>query len=253
MGILDDVSVRRKYRIGARFIILILASVAAYAFAVLIDKGKYLWAVVPGVILAILSIAEFVVADLIIDARFPPETAKLLERLQNKLIVHDEIVRALEACVRTFKGCDINCISSTVHLQVDIVTSGNVDTTALIQLSDYTKAGLGGRRWRTLEPTKGLVGRCLRLEQLDWVNFRSLDEYRDRMVREFGFTRQEVARHTGAARSYLAYPIRDKGEIIGIMYFFSTEPQVFPHAAVPQGLDNTAESILGLLRTAEIL
>jgi hypothetical protein len=85
------------------------------------------------------------------------------------------------------------------------------------------------------------------------VNFRSLDEYRDRMVREFGFTHQEVARHTTAARSYLAYPIRDKGEIIGIMYFFSTEPQVFPHAVNSQRLSDTAESILGLLRTAEIL
>ena len=133
MGILEDVSVRRKYRIGARFIILILASIAAYTFTVLIQEQKYLWSVVPAAILAILSIAEFVVADLIIDARFPPETAKLLERLQNKLAVHDEIVRALKACESTFKGCDRDCISSTVHLRVDIETSGNGDATALIQ------------------------------------------------------------------------------------------------------------------------
>jgi hypothetical protein len=253
MRIFDNVSIRRKYRIGARLIILICAAIAAFFFSVLIQTQKYLWAVIPAVILAILSIAEFVVADLIIDARFPPETAKLLERLQNKFTVHDEIVRVLNSCVGTFRGCDINCVSSTLHLRVDIVTSDNGDTAALIQLSDYTKAGLGGRRWRTLEPTKGLVGRCLRLRQLDWVNFRSIDEYRYRMVREFGFTHQEMARHTTVARSYLAYPIRDKGEIVGIMYFFSTEPQVFPHAADPQKLNDTAESILGLLRTADIL
>lgn len=253
MGILGDLSVRRKYRVGARLIIIVLAASAAFAFAVLIQKLEYLWSVIPAAILGILSIAEFVVADLIIDARFPPETAKLLERLQSKLTVHDEIVRVLKTCVSTFEGCDINAISSTMHLRVDIVTSDNGDTAALIQLSDYTKAGLGGRRWRTLEPTKGLVGRCLRLGQLDWVNFRSLDEYRDRMVREFGFTHQEVARHTTTARSYLAYPIQDKGEIVGILYFFSTEPQVFPHAAKQQRLNDTADSVLGLLRTAEIL
>ena len=253
LEVIDDVSVRRKYRIGARFVILILASGAVFSFSVLIQQQRYLWSIVPAAVLAILSIAEFILADLIIDARFPPETVKLLERLQSKLTVHDEIVRVLKSCVSTFNGCDKERISSTVHLRVDITTSGNGIATALVQLSDYTQAGLGGRRWRTLDPAKGLVGRCLRLEKLDWVNFRSIDEYRDRMVREFGFTRQEVARHTTTARSYLTYPIEDKGKAIGVIYFFSTEPQVFPLAADLSRLIEAAESILGLLRTADIL
>jgi GAF domain-containing protein len=212
---------------------------------------------VPAVALALLSIAEFVVADLVLDARFPPESAQFLEKLQEKLgttTVHEEIVKVLKTCVDSFKGCDRTRISSTVHLRVSIMSNDGLATQpALIQLSDYTRAGLGGRRWRLIEHTKGLVGRCLRLEELVWVNFRAELDYRARMVEEFGFTRDEVEKHTKSARSYLAFPLRDRGETVGVIYFFSTEPQVFPLAASEDGLRDTGEVIVGFLRTADVL
>jgi GAF domain-containing protein len=73
------------------------------------------------------------------------------------------------------------------------------------------------------------------------------------MVQEWGFSQTEVDDHTKTARSYLAHPIVFETEIVGVLYSFSTEPQVFPHAARRQHLDDAADAITGLLRAAGIL
>ena len=86
-----------------------------------------------------------------------------------------------------------------------------------------------------------------------FVNFASEEEYRRRMVEEFGFTQAEADRHTTTARSYLAYPLLDEGEPVSVIYFFSSQPQVFPLAADDGDLRDTAAEIGGLLRAAEIL
>ena len=70
------------------------------------------------------------------------------------------------------------------------------------------------------------------------------------MVEQFGFSREEAERHTTAARSYMAVPIRSAGDVVGVMYFFSTEPQIFPHVASETMLDQNAAFIVGLLRPA---
>jgi len=257
MKYLRGLPARRKYRIWARLSILVLASVAAYAFAVLVQEQHYVWAVVPAVSLGVLSILEFVVADLVIDARFPRETSELLERLQTKLSTtstHDEIVRVLNNCVGSFHGCDASRVSSTVHLRIDVLpTEGLLPESGLIQISDYTRAGLGGRRWRVLEPTKGIVGRSLRLGSMACVNFATEREYQRRMVEEFGFTHAEVEQHASSARSYLAWPLIERGAVVAVLYFFSTEPQVFPVAADESTLRETGEHVTGLLRAADIL
>jgi GAF domain len=248
---------RRRLRVRLRLEILAAAALLAYVFAVLVQEQHYGWAVLPAIGLALLSVGEFIVADIIVDARFPPETAAFLERLEEKLSstsTHQEIVDRLEACVQTFVGCDTDRISSTLHLRVELLGSdGPGVSPGLIQLSDYTTAGLGGRRWRVLTPTKGIVGRCLRAKAMSVVNFSSEEDYRRRMVQEFGFTPSEAESHTQSARSYLAYPVVSRSELIGVMYFFSTEPQVFPHAAQETRLQETADVIASLLRAAAIL
>lgn len=72
------------------------------------------------------------------------------------------------------------------------------------------------------------------------------------MVSEFGFSSQELGSHTTTARSYLAYPLRFRGSTIGALYFFSTEPQVFPRAVDPEELERSAGNVIGVLRTAEV-
>jgi hypothetical protein len=255
MRFLEDISLRQKYRTAARLVIIVLAAGALYVFSVMIQEREYSWSLIPAALLALLSVAEFVVADLVLDKRFPPHSARFLERLQRKLgstSIHQEIMNTLDSCVAGFKGCDQSRISSTVHFRVDI-NHDEGTLPALIQLSDYTRSGLGGRRWRVIQATKGLAGRCLRQEQLVWVNFRSEQEYRSRMVEEFGFTKDEVDDHTSTARSYLAIPLRNASETVGVLYFFSTEPQVFPLAANQNDLRSKADVITGFLRAAEIL
>jgi GAF domain-containing protein len=248
---------RQRYRTNARLVILVLAAVSAYSFAVLLQEQDYLWALIPGAALGLLSISEFVLADIILDTRFPRETTMFLERLQRKLATtstHEEILRTLGRCVDSFVACDRERISSALHLTVETVEAGTAATsTGLVQISDYTRPGLGGRRWRVLKATQGIVGRCVRVGEMVHVNFRTDAEYRKRMVEEFGFSRAEAERHTKAARSYLAFPIINSGEVVGVMYFFSTEPQVFPIATDRAVLERNAEVIAGFLRAAEIL
>jgi len=256
-AIFRDLPDRERYRSWARLTILVLAGVFVYGFSVLLQEEEYGWAVIPAAVLGVLSVAELVVADLILDSRFPRDTTEFLERLQRKLSTtstHEEVVRLLESCVDTFAGCDKARISSTVHLTVETVEPGTTTTaTGLVQISDYTRAGLGGRRWRVLKTTQGIVGQCVRTGEVVCVNFRTLQEYERRMVEDFGFTRAEAQRHTRAARSYLAMPIRSSGNLVGVLYFFSTETQAFPRCADEAVLRTTAESVAGLLRAAEIL
>lgn len=257
MTVLAEIPRWRRWRIGMRLVLLLLAAVIGYGFAFLLQVGRHGWAFLAALLLGVLSIVEFVLADLVIDSRFPKETREFLDLLRERFIqngIHDEIVRELTTCVSRFRGCDPSQVSSTVHMRVSVLTAGTDESTpALIQLSDYTKAGLGGRRWRVLESTKGIVGRCLRLERMVWVNFRSVDEYRQRMVEEFGFSQTEIEQHTVSARSYLAYPLQQEASVFGVLYFFSTEPQVFPHASDPAEIDRTAAAIIGLLRAADVM
>ncbi|MGX1793719.1 GAF domain-containing protein [Microbacterium sp. NPDC055312] len=256
-SLLRGIPTRQRYRVFARLGSILAAAIAAYAFSFLIQERSYLWALIPAIVLAIASIAEFVVTDLLLDKRFPPESAALLERLGQKLIattIHDEIVSALNSCVSGFRGCDPSKISSTLHLRVDVLSDTDSEAVpSLIQVARYTRPSLGGPRWRILSPAVGLVGRCLRLDDLVWVNFRDRSEYDYRMVAEFGFAPEDVQRHTTSARSYLASPLRDGGRLVGVLYFFSTEPQVFPLAADERRLARAGEELLRLLRVAEIL
>lgn len=256
-SLLKGIPQRNRYRVYARLGAIFAAAVAAYVFTVLVQERQYLWALMPAFLLAVATIAEFAVTDLILDKRFPAESAALLDRLQQKLAttpINSEIVAALSSCVRGFRGCDPSKISSTLHLRVDVLSEVDSQIVpSLIQVAAYTRPSLGGPRWRVLNPAVGLVGRCLRLDDLVWVNFRDRAEYDHRMVAEFGFAPNEVERHTTSARSYLAYPLRDGGRLVGVLYFFSTEPQVFPVAAESNQLDRASEEVLRLLRVAEIL
>jgi transcriptional regulator with GAF, ATPase, and Fis domain len=252
-----DLPERQQIRTVIRVLVLIAAAFAAYFFSVLVQQERFLLAVLPALAIGVLSIFEFVATDLILDRRFSQETASYLDRLQRKLSTtqtHDEVLRELKSCVSSFVGCDKEQISSTVHLTIETLELGTSATTpGLVQISDYTRAGLGGRRWRVLKITQGLVGRCVRTGEMVYVNFRDEADYRKRMVEEFGFTRVEADSHTKKARSYLAFPMKRSGNLVGVLYFFSTEPQVFPVASERAELQRCADSIAGLLAASELL
>ena len=82
---------------------------ATYAFAVLLQEEAYWWALIPGAVLGLVSILEFVFIDIYVDSRFPRATTEYLERLEQKLATttaHDEILAALNDCVDSFAACD---------------------------------------------------------------------------------------------------------------------------------------------------
>jgi hypothetical protein len=198
-----------------------------------------------------------VIVDVLIDARFPRESQAFLDRLEDRAErtdINDRIREVLSLQIGRLKGCSPDRISAVVHLRVDVLSDFETGTVpGLIQLTDYTSKGLGGRKYRVLPPTKGIVGQCFRVGEPVWVNFRNLNEYRQRMVRDFGFTKAEAEKHTKTARSYYAYPLADGTRQVGVLYLFSVDPQVFPVAVGGTEISDAATSIIQLLKTAEIL
>jgi hypothetical protein len=248
---------RKRYRIYSRLLIIFGLAVAGYFFAVLMQQSRFLWALLPGIFVLGLSVLEFAIVDVLIDARFPPESQAFLDRLEDRAEqtdINNSIREVLSLQIGRLKGCNQERISAAVHLRVDVLSdfeSGAVP--GLIQLTDYTSHQLGGRKYRVLSPTKGIVGQCFRVGEAVWVNFRDLREYRERMVRDFGFTKDETEKHTKTGRSYYAYPLADGARQVGVLYLFSIDPQVFPVAVRGTEISDAATSIIQLLKTAEIL
>ncbi|MGH9428923.1 MAG: GAF domain-containing protein, partial [Terriglobia bacterium] len=149
--------------------------------------------------------------------------------------------------------CDNSQVSGALHLIVELYTSpDDASEHALVQVTEYS-GRLGGKRWRFTLSTKGVIGRCLRTQKPEWVNFGSLAEYEERMVTEFGFTPKEVQEHTQQARSYWAEPVVARGQMVGVMYLFSTELQVFPCAAEKSSLEGAAREIAAFLEGARLV
>lgn len=197
------------------------------------EKAHFGWAVVAGAGVVGVALLEFVFADLIVEAKFPAATARILEQLPRALFdrgVGNKITQDMARCVAQFSGCNKEAITGTVHLLVTTYVDNDIEG-RLLQISDYT-GRLGGKKGRLIDPAKGIVGRSLRLGRPDWVSFRDQTEYLERMVDKFGFTQDEARRHTTSARSYLAVPIGENdGPPDLVLFFFSTEPQVFPLCA----------------------
>ena len=228
---------------------------AGFASEVWIELHQFLIALVPLAFLIVVGLLEFVVADVLADLNYPLETEQKLKLLEQQLGSRavSNISAMLRELIGKFEGCDNTQISATVHLVIDLSPTPEHQTRqGLLQLTDYAGPH-GGKKGRITTIDQGIIGRCARTGKTEYTNFADETEYRDRMVREFGFTRQQADSHTKVARSYLAHPIGRDSQVLGIMYFFSTEPQVFPNAADLDDLVEVADGILRILSTAAIV
>jgi hypothetical protein len=244
----------KRFRLSIRMALIIAAAVGGFAISVLLEEHHYYWALLPGVAVFLASAGEFVLADLVTDARFPPETSAAIAKLEANLKgYHDRIQTPIQRVIEALRGCDRTAVSGTFHLLVNVYPSGSMSQeSALIQIVDYSGA-LGGRKWRETPTTKGLIGRCVRTGCFEVVNFASREEYDERMVTEFGFSRGEVQAHTRAARSYCAHPVLLGNALIGVIYLFSTERQVFPRALEAGIIEAAAREISAFLEGARIV
>lgn len=228
---------------------------SGYAVALLIAETKLWWSALPFAVLVISTIFEFVVADRTAEHRYPVETEAKLDLLERKLGTRavESISDKLQRIIFGFKACDQTCISGAVHVVIELNSSLEGRTQfGLLQLTEYSGPGRGSKgRITTLD--QGIIGRCARTGRIEHVNFADEAEFRNRMVEEFGFSKREADAHTKIARSYLAVPMINGSEQVGVLYFFSTEPQVFPNAARDSDLEAQAKDVLDVLKTASIV
>jgi len=251
---LVDVPPRKRFRLGLRAFLILAGIAGALAASILVEENHYVWALLATLLVSVAALAEFVLADVVTERLYPASTATILEKLESNLrTYHDRIVESIGKAIDSLASCDKTKVSGTVHLKVDLYSqSGGELEPGLVQITEYSGA-LGGNRWRFTSASKGLVGRCLRTQRRERVNFATESEYTERMVREFGFLPVEVEKHTKEARSYLAEPIFVKHRLIGVMFLFSTETEVFPEAAETVRIEGAAAEVAAYLEGAGIV
>jgi len=249
------VRTRRQFRLALRGLSICVGACGAYAVGVLTELHWFWWSAVPFALLLAAAIVEFVLGDYLAEQSYPIATEKKLDLLERRLgidavnILTDKLRRTIE----TFQACETTRVSGTVHIIVELSPSPEVKARyGLLQLTDYI-GPYGGSKGRITTLEKGIVGRCARTARTECVNFDDATEYRRRMVEEFGFLRQETEMHTTFARSYLAEPLLLGGTVIGVLYFFSSEPQVFPLAARESDLASKAQDFVDVLKTVSIV
>ncbi len=239
----------RSFRLSLRLFALVLGLFAAFQVAILIQNGHAEHAEWWHVAVVAAAIVEFILADVLADRSFPFDTERKLALMERRLGVNtiQAITRMLQKSISEFEGCHQHLVSSTVHLLVEIVPAAdNRVRQGLLQLTDYVGPD-GGKKGRLTLITQGVIGRCARTGQEEYVGFADENEYSAAMIREFGFSKQEAERHSKNGRSYLAIPLLREDVVIGVMYFFSSEPQVFPKSTSSADLHNVAGFIQSLV------
>jgi hypothetical protein len=252
--ILLGVRTHRQFRLVLRALALIAGLVAAFYVSVLVEENEYEIAFRWYLLVVTAAFLEFVVADVLADRSFPFDTERKLSLMERQIGSNaiTAIATRLQQVISGFRGCDTLRISGTVHVKVELSSTAEQRLRfGLLQLTDYVGRE-GGKKGRITLINQGVIGRCARTGEPETVDFADANDYAKAMVREFGFTAEEAERHTKTGRSYLAYPLTVENKVIGVIYFFSTEPQVFPRAVRQDQLKDLAREILNYVRFAGI-
>ena len=240
----------RLYRLRFRGYAVLIGAVSGYFAAVSIEEKQYLVAYGLALVAISATLFELVVADLLTKSRYPASTQALLRRLEiDYQRVGRLVPQHVQKLIDSLTGCDRSKVRGTVHLRVPLNTLGGESEEALLQLTGYT-GPVGGGAWRFTPASKGIIGRCMRTERLETVSFSNDVEYREKMVTEFGFSLGEAKSRTTTGRSYLAQPIVSEEKLVGVLYLFSTEVQVFPGSVDTSKLECAASNIASFLEGA---
>jgi hypothetical protein len=195
------------------------------------------------------AVVEFVFADVLADSSFPFDTERKLALMEKRIgeNVIEVITRRLLGIISDLGGCDISLLSATVHIVAELTSTADQRVRkGLLQLTDYVGPE-GGKKGRVTLMTQGIKGRCARTASIEIVRFADEKEYLSAMVRSFGFTVEEAERHTKTGRSYLAAPLLRGNVVLGVLYLFTSEPQVFPRALNVHRIEMDARAIADLI------
>lgn len=245
----------RSFRLTIRGTALFVGLLAGYCVGIHMELEEFSKGFWMFLIVLATAMLEFVLADVLADQSFPFDTERKLALMERRLGADAirTISERLKQTIEEFRGCDTSFISGTVHVLAELNSTNDSRTRyGLLQLTDYVGLG-GGRKGRVTLINQGIIGRCARTEQLESVDFADANEYKNAMIRDFGFTKSEIKRHTASARSYLAYPLKDDDTLIGVIFFFTTEPQVFPRAAADVRFDRIAQEFVNYLKLVQLV
>lgn len=248
----------RSFRLTLRAVSLLVGLAAAFGVIVMVEKQQIGLALSIYVIVCATAFIEFILADVFADQSFPFDTERKLALMEKRLgaSVISTISSRVQQTIRQFPACENYRIKGAVHLIVELTSTADKRIReGLLQLTDYIGAdGVARKRkkGRVTLINQGVIGRCARTGQLESADFADVTEYHSAMVREFGFTKTEADGHTQAGRSYLAYPLKNDVCLVGVLYFFTTEPQVFPRVADQTQLENVAQEMINYLKFAQL-
>ena len=254
---LQKVGIRthRAFRLSLRAVALAIGAIAAYHVSVFLQKNEFDAASRLSWLVLVMAFVEFVLADVLADRSFPFDTERKLARMEAQLghQAIQTIEQRLTNLIAEFRCCEQNLVRATVHIIAELPpTADQKVREGLLQLTNYV-GPKGGPKGRITLLNQGIVGRCARTGALETVGFADQQDYARIMVREFGFTPSETKSHTHTARSYLAFPLHYGSRVVGVLYFFTAEPQVFPHAIKSASLKNAADEIVNYMKLANIL
>lgn len=245
----------RSFRLTIRLIALSVGLSAGFYMSVQLEQENFQTGFWFFLIVMATALLEFVLGDVFADQSFPFDTERKLSLMEERLGSNaiDFISSRLKQTINELVGCDSTGVSATVHVLAELNATNDSHTRyGLLQLTDYVGPE-GGRKGRVTLINQGIIGRCARTEEMEIVDFSDATEYQSSMVREFGFTKEDAKRHTTTARSYLAYPLKSEGTLIGVIYFFTAEPQVFPKAAKNAQLDRLATEFVNYLKLVQLV
>ena len=256
LGFLRILGIRthRSFRLTMRATALAAGLTAAFCVSMTMELQDFRTAFFIYLIVCATAFVEFVLADVLADRSFPFDTERKLALMEKRLgaNVVRTITNRIEETIGQFRGCDQTRISGAVHVVAELTSTADQRVReGLLQLTDYVGPAKG-KKGRVTLVNQGVIGRCARTGQTECVDFADEEEYQFAMIREFGFTKREADSHTKTARSYHAYPLKNDNLLVGVLYFFTTEPQVFPRAAEGVGLEGFAREIVNYLKLAQL-
>jgi hypothetical protein len=160
--------------------------------------------------------------------------------------VYDQIGAQISLMTKSLSYDNDTDIRSTYHIPIEIDGEER-----LYQAIDYRPTG--GGKGRDFSPNEGIIGNSYQNFQTLTENFQDSEEYRTKMVEEYGYDEDEMGIRTTDRRSYFCRPVieeQDEGRVIGLVYIDSDECGTFPED-IEQARDRGDRNIELILNTCQ--